>query len=880
MTFSIEQAMAEFFDNSGGGGVWYGGTRLISGPITNWIVARPPGSPTGSGTATGGTGSTTSSPPSTTGGTASDGSAPPTGGSAGEAPYIDMEIIGDATTVDSPIGSIAIVVGQNLESQEPRKLRLEIGYSHADGSIEWPHGDGSVSYDYPGADESVDLTVVSHPVEWGGTVPMPQLKLKIGYAAPDGSIAWYNDDGSVTYEYPDVEVTSGAVEWVDTVALQTDDIIVRMQPPMLVADEITLHLRADNSMGLSFGAASPAESLTPEEASNVGGMSAGGLHLNMKYGSSQDDILAGDGWLLGTGGNDILIAGSGSDILSGGEGNDVLSGGGGADNLKGGDGFDMASYENAAAGVVVNLATGIEKSGDRLVDIEALSGSAFGDQLQGGSADNLLVGNGGNDVLSGDLGDDLLHGGDGDDTLIGGGGNDYLIAGSGNNVLRGGAGADTLDGTGGWGVADYHTAQTAVVVNLDGSGNFGDEAAGDTFVNVNGVQGSAFADTLNGNANANWILADSGNDTVNGGAGNDTVYGGDGDDQLNGGDGNDYLVAGIGNNILRGGAGADKLDGTSGWGVADYHTAQTAVMVNLDGSGNSGDEAAGDTFINVNGVQGSVFGDTLNGNVNANWILADAGNDTVNGGAGNDTVYGGDGDDQLVGGGGADHLVGGLGNNVLEGGAGADILDGTGGWGVADYRNSDAVTVRLDGSGNAGGEAAGDVFVNINGAFGSAFGDQILGNANANWVIACGGNDSVLGASGNDTLYGSDGNDSLNGGNDDDMLLGGTGGDVLTGGAGRDMFVFDAALGNGNVDRITDFNAADDTIQLSRSIFSGFGSSVKLTFGQMANSGGAQIICNGGDLYHDADGLGGGVAIKFATLSSAAGLSAADFLLI
>jgi len=55
---------------------------------------------------------------------------------------------------------------------------------------------------------------------------------------------------------------------------------------------------------------------------------------------------------------------------------------------------------------------------------------------------------------------------------------------------------------------------------------------------------------------------------------------------------------------------------------------------------------------------------------------------------------------------------------------------------------------------------------------------------------------------------------------------------------------------------------------------------VKLTFGQMANSGGAQIICNGGDLYYDADGLGGGVAIKFATLSNTAGLSTADFMLI
>jgi hypothetical protein len=34
MTFSLEQALAEFFDNSGGGAA-YGGTYVVSGPITS-----------------------------------------------------------------------------------------------------------------------------------------------------------------------------------------------------------------------------------------------------------------------------------------------------------------------------------------------------------------------------------------------------------------------------------------------------------------------------------------------------------------------------------------------------------------------------------------------------------------------------------------------------------------------------------------------------------------------------------------------------------------------------------------------------------------------------------------------------------------------------
>src|SRR4051812_46288363 len=70
----------------------------------------------------------------------------------------------------------------------------------------------------------------------------------------------------------------------------------------------------------------------------------------------------------------------------------------------------------------------------------------------------------GNDSMQGS---GLLLGGDGDDTLTGSDGVDFLVAGTGNNMLEGGKGADHLDGTGGWSVADYRHAATAVTVNLD-----------------------------------------------------------------------------------------------------------------------------------------------------------------------------------------------------------------------------------------------------------------------------------------------------------------------------------------------------------------------------------------------------------------------------
>jgi Ca2+-binding RTX toxin-like protein len=43
----------------------------------------------------------------------------------------------------------------------------------------------------------------------------------------------------------------------------------------------------------------------------------------------------------------------------------------------------------------------------------------------------------------------------------------------------------------------------------------------DTFTNIENVRGSAFNDTLTGDANVNWLEGGAGNDTLTGGAGND-----------------------------------------------------------------------------------------------------------------------------------------------------------------------------------------------------------------------------------------------------------------------------------------------------------------------------------------------------------------------
>ena len=110
---------------------------------------------------------------------------------------------------------------------------------------------------------------------------------------------------------------------------------------------------------------------------------------------------------------------------------------------------------------------------------------------------------------------------------------------AGNDILVGGLGADTLiGGDGDQDAASYQDAAAAMVVNL-ATGGTGGEANGDTYSGVEYVYGSAFNDTISGDAAINRLTGGAGNDTLNGAAGND------------------YLLGEAGNDILVGGVGAD-----------------------------------------------------------------------------------------------------------------------------------------------------------------------------------------------------------------------------------------------------------------------------------------------------------------------------------
>jgi len=142
-------------------------------------------------------------------------------------------------------------------------------------------------------------------------------------------------------------------------------------------------------------------------------------------GDAQGDRLESIESVDGTNYDDVLIGNSGANTLRGGRGTDILRGGAGADTLDGGTGLDMSSYFDSASGVTVNLATGKviggTATGDILVSIEAINGSAYADAIAGDGGFNVLWGGAGGDALRGAGGSDDLTGGAGADRFVFGG---------------------------------------------------------------------------------------------------------------------------------------------------------------------------------------------------------------------------------------------------------------------------------------------------------------------------------------------------------------------------------------------------------------------------------------------------------------------------
>jgi Ca2+-binding RTX toxin-like protein len=383
----------------------------------------------------------------------------------------------------------------------------------------------------------------------------------------------------------------------------------------------------------------------------------GGGRADLLDGGDGNDTLIGNGGndtLEGGGGNDRLIGGNGNDRLIGGAGNDTLIGGAGNDyfitgrgndRVIGGSGANSFSYladDAANSGVDINLATGTVTSAyygnDKLTGyFEHVYGTQNDDVITGGNSVEFLNPSFGTDIIDGGGGFDILRyddfrtngsgvgvtfnvgavqnagavidaGGETDtyiniEYLSGSRNNDrfngsaistYFQGIHGDNFYNGGSGFEYVD----YFYDDTFGATHGVSINLssDGTNSFGGK---DTFVNIDGVYGTRFADNITGNALNNVLYGNGGADRLYGNGGADTLKGGSGNDRLYGQGGSDTLYGYTGNDRLYGGSGNDRLYGQGGSDTLYGYTGNDRLY---GGSGN-------DRFVFANG-----FGDdTISG---------------------------------------------------------------------------------------------------------------------------------------------------------------------------------------------------------------------------------------------------------------------------
>jgi Ca2+-binding RTX toxin-like protein len=504
-----------------------------------------------------------------------------------------------------------------------------------------------------------------------------------------------------------------------------------------------------------------------------------------------NDILFGDTGndeLYGGVNNDILIGGNDADTLDGGAGDDelygnagddFLTGAVGNDKISGGDQVDTVTYQSSVSGVVVNLdedssyqnsSSSIGLEPDFQIDAAAaLDGFGTKDSFKFTVVEYVLDDKqqivGQKDVtISGSL--ENAIGSAFDDVLIGNSKDNNLQSLGGADLLIGNAGNDTLDGGDDIDAVSYQRDPGSVNVNLAANKATDGFGGTDVIYNVENVVGSAFNDEIIGDAKDNTVTAGEGADTVKGGAGNDKLYGEAG---------NDFLMGEAGNDLIDGGTEVDTLS---------YDNSPSGVVVNIDEAQNY--QNPGGSF-HTTIVSTSLIPTDTEPNFTINAGTAKDGFGTTDTLRNLENIIGSGFNDVLIGNSLNNRILGLAGNDLLVGNAGNDYFDGGDGIDTVSYRRDPGlVKVNLEQNQAKDGFDGNDQIFNIENVVGSAFNDEIIGDANANIIHAGDGDDVVNARDGNDIIFGEAGKDTIFGENGDDFLVGGTDADILNGGSGND----------------------------------------------------------------------------------------------
>ena len=476
-------------------------------------------------------------------------------------------------------------------------------------------------------------------------------------------------------------------------------------------------------------------------------------------------------WLTGDNEENNLQGGAGDDRLEGGGGSDSLEGGAGADTIVGGTNDDTLRYENAGAGVRVNLML----EGNPQLDFDGTHGFS--------ANNNEAVG----DIL---FSIEYVEGSDY---------NDWITGSANGSFISGGKGDDRLEGN-----ADPQAQDVYVFNTGDGTDTLADENGSILFVDSNNdYEGATYTFTRAnfGNSEAVTLTVSKDGETLNvlKFASDPTsgfeFYTGN-DNGLNiipatslvvpprlGSESNPFLATAV----------VDIFPGSTGYDWVSYagstDTAGVAAGVSVDLGDNANPAtvskawAEGDSLTNFNNVIGSEADDTLAGNNQDNILSGGAGDDTLTGGEGADTLTGGAGEDTAS-------------YEFASEGVRIDLSLATG-TAQTDFEASHGFSANTN-------EAVGDILTDIERITGSDHNDWLTGDNDGNDLQGGGGDDrlqggvgedilnggadedDLFGNNGNDRLFGDTGNDRLYGDRGNDHLEGGAGMDILNGGGGND----------------------------------------------------------------------------------------------
>ncbi|MGO4525215.1 calcium-binding protein [Microvirga sp. 2MCAF35] len=354
---------------------------------------------------------------------------------------------------------------------------------------------------------------------------------------------------------------------------------------------------------------------------------------------------------------------------------------------------------------------------------------------------------------------------------------------------------------------------------------------------------------------------------------------GKGDDIAYGGDGSETFYGDGGHNFIDGGGGIDTLK--FAWENYQYGVPISIdLRITQEQQVNNVGYIAWYTVRNVENLIGNSDDDRFIGNDVANMFVGAAGHDLLDGQGGNDI------------------LNGGAGNDTLIGGSGTDIAVFSGRFSDYDVSLNANGTVTIVDSRFPGDSV--DVLTGVEFAL---FNDMIftlptvssapapttpapnptgpfvppsapLTPVDASAPLpAVAPSTAIMSPIKSHSFHGGKKADTFAGESGHDYLNGGLGNDTLTGGDGQDTFAFSCKLGPKNVDRILDFQHADDSISLAKAVFGKIqkGMLTKGAFwiGAQAHDRSDRIIYNDktGALSYDADGTGTKyTAIKFAQL--------------